>query len=374
MRVNKIDCRASERQAQYSRQQFVDWMKAVGMFLIVFGHVVGEPFNQFSVPVYPKQLGVALFMFIMGWGLANEKRPPLQEAFCRLFPVYLWGISAAVILSGIMLVVKNDLNLSNYMPFVLGINAFFNFFPANPTTWYIGTYFHFIFLWFILFRRVQVNARTLAASLFFEVICRTVLICIGKYYVAYMLVPNWITLFLLGMYSRHKRDVQSPAGIVPLVGVWLCGIVIWALAGKGLQFDHSFPFRLSARLHFPVNQLIVSLSVSLVYLFNTFMIFEIFRRVRADAVTEFFSRNTINIFIWHMPLLYGLHPWLYSVIPSVWLQKSVIIVIMFVGLAVISELFSLLIKPKVLRDQLWGLYTKRLLPLLSRRENRIPAS
>jgi peptidoglycan/LPS O-acetylase OafA/YrhL len=51
-----------------NRVDYIDWLKAVGIFLIVFGHYFGEPYNQFTQPIYPKQLGVDFFVFMMGWG------------------------------------------------------------------------------------------------------------------------------------------------------------------------------------------------------------------------------------------------------------------------------------------------------------------
>jgi hypothetical protein len=362
--VNKINSSVSSPKPQPGHQQFIDWMKAAGMFIIVFGHVVGEPFNQFTVPVYPKQLGVAFFIFIMGWSLANERRPALKATFYRLFPVYLWGVSAAVILSGIMLVVKNDLNLSNYMPFVLGVNVFFDFFPANPTTWYIGTYIQIVLLWLVVFRRVRVGVPVLAFSLAVEVACRAVLMCIDKFYIAYMVVPNWITLFLLGMYLRHKQDVRRAGKIAPLFGIWAFVVILWALGWRNMNFDNAIPLRLFSQFSFPVNRIMISFCVSFVYLFNTYIFFEIFRRVRSGAMVAFFSRNTLIIFIWHMPLLYNLHPWLYSVLPYTWLKKSVIIAIMYIGLGAVSELITSIVKPRVLRDKIWIHYGQRVSAML----------
>ena len=48
-----------------------------GKLLIVFGHVIGDPQNPYNLvtqPAYTKQVGVALFVFITGWGLANNKQ------------------------------------------------------------------------------------------------------------------------------------------------------------------------------------------------------------------------------------------------------------------------------------------------------------
>ena len=103
-----------------SRQSFIDWMKAVGMFLIVFGHVVGPPFNQFTQPIYPKQLGVAFFLFITAWSLANESRSGYRVLFNRIFPLYFLGICFALFLSVVLIFVKNDTNPSNYLPFYSG--------------------------------------------------------------------------------------------------------------------------------------------------------------------------------------------------------------------------------------------------------------
>ena len=112
------------------RQSFVDWMKALGMLLIVAGHIVGDPYNIYnsvSQPVYTKQLGVAFFIFITGWGLANETRDGLRVVFNRIFPVYLIGFVFAVLLSLIFFVIGHDINESNYLPFIGGINVILNY-------------------------------------------------------------------------------------------------------------------------------------------------------------------------------------------------------------------------------------------------------
>ena len=70
------------------------------MFLIVYGHVVGDPFNPFNQitqPAYTKQLGVAFFVFITGWSLANDNRNGLRVVFNRLFAIYFYGILFALL-------------------------------------------------------------------------------------------------------------------------------------------------------------------------------------------------------------------------------------------------------------------------------------
>src|SRR5204863_1855775 len=118
------------------------WMKAIGISLIVIGHVAGSLLNQLTPPIYPKQLGVAFFLFAMGFGLARERRPRWQIVRNRLFEIYLFGLAAALLLTALAFWTKGDLNQNNYLPFLGGANVVFNGFPANPTTWYIGTYLH----------------------------------------------------------------------------------------------------------------------------------------------------------------------------------------------------------------------------------------
>ena len=70
---------------------FIDWMKCTGMFLIVMGHVAGRPTNYLLPPVYPKQLGVAFFIFVMGYSLARETKAVRRVIFDRLLRIYLFG-------------------------------------------------------------------------------------------------------------------------------------------------------------------------------------------------------------------------------------------------------------------------------------------
>jgi fucose 4-O-acetylase-like acetyltransferase len=132
-----------------AHQNFIDWLKATGMILIVIGHTVGSPdalFNSVSAPIYSKQLGVAFFVFVAGWGLGNHHRPRFEEAFKRLFPILFYGGVCALLMSAITWIDIHDLAESNYLPLALGVNVFLNYFPANPTTWYIGMYLHLVLL------------------------------------------------------------------------------------------------------------------------------------------------------------------------------------------------------------------------------------
>ncbi|CAN5916899.1 hypothetical protein BH23PLA1_BH23PLA1_28130 [soil metagenome] len=122
------------------RLLFIDWMKAIGMALIVLGHVGGGLVNHLTPPFYPKQLGVAFFLFATGFSLARDRRPWRELVFRRLFEIFLIGFACALLMSVIGLAQNGDPRESNYLPFLLGLNVVLDFFPANPSTWFIGTY------------------------------------------------------------------------------------------------------------------------------------------------------------------------------------------------------------------------------------------
>src|SRR5262245_54750078 len=149
---------------------FMDWMKSLGMFLIVYGHVAGDSIVHLTPPIYPKQLGVAFFIFVIGWGLARESRDRFQVVYNRLFPVFLLGFGFAMVMSAVTLITQRDLNESNYLPFFLGINVLLDNFPANPTTWYIGTYIHVLLLWALVLHNVHVRLWMVGVAVIGEII------------------------------------------------------------------------------------------------------------------------------------------------------------------------------------------------------------
>lgn len=337
------------------RCDFIDWMKAIGMFVIVFGHFFGEPYNQLTQPVYPKQLGVAIFVFIMGWGLGKETRPKIQVAFNRIFPMFFWGIVIALFISVLNLILNGDLMLSNYAPFVFGVNVLFDGFPANPTTWFIGTYLHIILLWALILYRLKVTPLILIISLIFEIFVRASLIANDTIFIAYMSVPNWLTLFLLGMYMRDKQDSTDSSGLLPILAGWLAFTALWVLLLNTLDVTGRFPFRevqLSSGL---THSLITSCAISVVYLIHTVFFVAVFSKIKAGNLVRFFSRNTIIVFIGHMPLFFVLEPIVRQVFPSGWPKRLSIVIIMFVGLSLLSEFLHKVIKVNELKNKLWKL-------------------
>jgi len=57
------------------------------MTVIVYGHVTRAV--PLTPPIYPKQLGVAFFLFASGFTLARDRRPVVQAVFKRLFQTWL---------------------------------------------------------------------------------------------------------------------------------------------------------------------------------------------------------------------------------------------------------------------------------------------
>ena len=328
-------------------------MKAVGMFFIVFGHVVGQPFNQFTQPIYPKQLGVAFFVFITAWSLANDTRPRFRILYNRLFSVYFFGLVFALFLSFLYLFVKNDTNPSNYLPFFLGANVFFNNFPANPTTWYIGTYLHLLLFWAFFLRGKKIRKRHLFYSLAGEILLRSLMIISGKGFVAYMLLPNWCTVFLLGLFWAQKQDEGNSTKLLFLIPAWLGLFAMWAFISNRIGFDTSFPFR-SISNAFPFAIVTQSMLISLAYCAHTTLFFAIARCLPSSRIVSFFSRNTLIIFIAHMPVIYELSPSLYSLFSSTFLKKAALILLLYVGLALVSEGIGKVLNTRTLRDKVWN--------------------
>jgi len=340
-----------------THQGFVEWMKAFGMLLIVTGHIYGDAFhifNSISQPVYTKQLGVAFFVFITGWGLANETRPGTRVVFNRVFPIYFYGIISALLLSVFFFAISGDIKESNYLPFIGGINVLFNYFPANPTTWYIGTYLHLLLFWFFFIRGKDIGKRHLVMAFVFENVVRCLILSANQEMIAYMLFPNWLTIFLLGGYLHKKGDLAWNPKVLILFVAWVLILAVWSSAFNVLSFDQSFPFRgllVDGFWGLPFQ----SLLISVIYLLSTLVVFEIVRHLPKLRLVSFFSRNTLIIFIAHMPLVYAFSGDVYEFFDAFWFNKVIWILILYVGIALVSEVIQKFINIKLLRDKSWGL-------------------
>jgi hypothetical protein len=76
----------------------------------------------------------------------------------------------------------------------------------------------------------------------------------------------------------------------------------------------------------------------------------VFSKIKANRLVRFFSRNTIIVFIAHMPF-YVLTGLIASIIVlSGWGEGFIIVIMMFVGLSVLSELLNRVVKVDEFKD------------------------
>ena len=338
---------------------FIDWMKSLGMFLIVYGHVAGDSIAHVTPPIYGKQLGVAFFIFVIGWGLARESRQRVQVVYNRLFPVFFLGLGCAIALSGVVFVMQRDLNESNYLPFFLGINVLLDHFPANPTTWYIGTYIHVVLLWALVLHRLRVRPWMVGMAAVGEIMFRAAMLDTGALFRTYMLLPNWTTVLLLGM-SMHTRGQETKPATLPIYGLGLVLLgIIWTFGMRQVALDETFPFRNFIGIAGFAAALTCSACITFLYVAYTWLVFEITRRLPGSAIVAFFARNTLFIFIAHMPLLFVLQRPLHHMIPTYWPRIALLTLLLYPGLAIVSEVVMRWLQLPRLRDALWTLISPR---------------
>ena len=331
---------------------FVDWLKTIGLALIVYGHVAMRTSPLVVPPIYQKQLGVAFFVFAMGFTLVRERRSHWRVAYNRLFEVWAVGLLFALLMSAIGLKFWGDANESNYLP-LAGITTFFmNDFPANPTTWYIGTYIHLLLVWALVLRRIRITAVGLLALATCEIAVRTVLIVMMGRYSAYMFIGNWMTLLALGMWMGQQERPPALNSRWRAAVVLLVLIVGWPLAARQFPWRLEFPF-MALPLGAWTGAFVVSACASAVYFSYTIATYAVARLLPASAVARFFARNTVIVFIVHMPVYY-LMQWLLVPITTFAVRATLEFFVCFVVLAILSEWLRAALRPDHLRERLGG--------------------
>jgi hypothetical protein len=325
-------------------------LKCLGIILILYGHLAAWAPLADLPPIYSKQLGVAFFLFASGYSLSAETRGRWEVAFNRLFEVFLFGLSFALLVSLLAFLGAGRLQLSNYLPFAGGVNVVFNNFPANPTTWYLGTYMHFVLLWAVLSRRRPVTAGLLVLSFAGEVVVRALLMDTAGLYVAYMLVPNWATVFLLGCWHQQRR--QPPASAAWPLPVLIVLVIGWFFAAKSIPFTGTFPFMRWQGLEGLTGALVVSLLVSVIYSGVTELVYRSVSPLPVPRAVQFVARNTLIIFLAHMPLYYALVPLMtrWRIFGAA--RSAIYFVLCLPGLAILSAAIRRIVQPRDLRERL----------------------
>lgn len=331
------------------RLAFIDWMKAVGMLLIVWGHTAASVRLVPLDPVTPKQVGVAFFVFVTGFTLATEGRSSAYVLFSRLFPVVLYGISFTLLLSAIGLWRVGDLAESNYMPFVLGANVLMDDFPANPPTWYIGLYIHLLLLWTLSRRWLRVGWLFLCIWCLASVFLRAAAIELAGHKIAYMLLANWLGVFFLGLLVGRKfreapgNPATDTSGLVVVGTLGTVLVVLCPACARAFSFRQEFPFPIAELGSKWQSLLFTSLLVELIYLGSVLVGFRAALWLPRSRFIEFLSRNTLPVFIMHMPAMYLTH-YLWGSLSGGYLRLFVSFLLYYLFLAVVGEMIGQLVR------------------------------
>jgi Acyltransferase family len=335
------------------RLSSLDWLKAVGLALIVYGHVAAWTSPLAAPPIYQKQIGVAFFVFATGFTLSRERTASWRVLYDRLFEFYMTGLVFALGMSVLGILAWSDPSESNYLPLAAGLQVLFDAFPANPTTWYIGTYIHLLLFWMLVLRRIRITVPMIWAMAAAEILCRAVLLAYAGRYIAYMFVGNWATLLTLGMWMGRRAVSEQPDGRSRSSGPWLAittAVVLsvgWPLAMRAIPWQLTFPI-----MGLPTSDgtalLLISSAVSFVYVSYTLAAYGAAQTLPASALARFFARNTVFVVVAHMPVYYFLE-WVLSGARYLW-RVPIEFFICFVGLSCASELLRSYVDLKRLRN------------------------
>jgi len=363
-------------------QSWIDWLKVLGMAVIIFGHsgghaLIPDVFN----PINAKQLGVAFFVFITAFTLAGEKRSAAHAVFNRFFDVFVLGVLLTLFLSVVQWFRIGDVNESNYLPFVFGLNVVWeNAFPANPTTWYVGTYFHLLVAWALVLRFLPCRPAVFAGLLVVEIGVRSVLMGKENDFNAYMVLTSWLTVFFIGTWLGRRtggdagRILRSGAvgdlsatgtpvtsgGLVwrPLlrrtllvmaIGLLMAG---WLAMVTTLDVTKSNPFGRIPAGGDVTTALVSSAAVTVEYAAYTLLIFAFFLGLPANRLVRFLSQNTLFVFLAHMPFRDLVTPYYYPLLPGGWVRQIANFFVLFVMLACVSHLLRKGLRLESLKRQI----------------------
>jgi fucose 4-O-acetylase-like acetyltransferase len=335
------------------RCEALDWMKAVGISLIVYGHVAHATTVPWTPPVYVKQFGVAFFLFATGMTLARERRRPIETVVARLFPVYLFGLATAFTITAAGLLFGRGLELSNFFPFLGGANVLFNNFPANPTTWYLGTYVHVLLLWALLLSRHRFGMGAVIAAVVLEVPIRAALITWAGPFIAYMAFTNWMAVFIAGLaYGARPATAPGPRWIS--FALLAAGLGLSMFAFRSIGPRPEFPFMTIDGAPF-AGTLAVSIATSALYLWTTLLTFKALDGLAAPRLVMFLSRNSLLVVLIHMPVFLFLNPILARAGWSYGARVALEFVLCLPVLAIVSEAVLALVRPRRLAERVMAI-------------------
>ncbi len=329
-------------------QPWLDWLKVIGMALIVFGHTGGEGLIAgFFNPINLKQVGVALFVFVTAFTLAKENRPGIRVIYKRFFEVAVLGLLLCLLLSVVQMIRVGSPNLTNYLPYFFGINVVWeNAFPANPTTWYVGTYFHLLVAWAVVLRWLPVRWWLCLVVLGIEILVRACLIAVNLDFNAYMIFTSWLTVFFIGTALGRRFETHPNLPLSPLLSpTWRRGLAVvgcgamlaaWFWVVQVMGISKSNPFGRLEMGDTATTAIATSAAVTLQYLVYTALIVGFVFGLPAGRFIRFLSANTLLVFLAHMPVRDWVTPLYYPWVPGGWWRQIANFVVLFVGLALVS--------------------------------------
>jgi hypothetical protein len=233
--------------------------------------------------------------------------------------------------SGVGLATVGDLAESNYLT-IVGLHLLVGDLPANPTTWFVGTYLHMLLVWALLLRGRRFTGRHWRMFFALDIVIRAALVLAAGPHRAYMAIFNWLDLFVLGLVAGADA-VARPRWLAAAVAIPL----LWPLMLNTLPWQSTFPFMTLTGESAVTGAVALSVAVSLGYTGYTWAAWSLARLLPAPAWIRLLARNTTLVFVAHMPVYFLLEYLLQPRVPDYWLRVLIEWTICLPVLALVSE-------------------------------------
>ena len=148
----------------------------------------------------------------------------------------------------------------------------------------------------------------------------------------------------------------------PLLSSWTAAallvafVVAWTTALASMPVSMDFPFMRIAPSA-PASAFATSVAVSTLYLVCTLLTVRAVRSVPAPAVVRFVARNTLIVFIAHMPLYYVMQPLVRAATSAYWLRVLLYLVVCYGAVLIASEMIQRLTHRLRVRERVLGVIT-----------------
>jgi hypothetical protein len=169
-----------------------------------------------------------------------------------------------------------------------------------------------------------------------------------------MLLPNFLTFFLLVIYLHQKRQEPSSPFVFILSIAWIGVFIFSTSVANVIGFDGEFPFR-NMTSDFSLSVPFESLLISATYIVHTLLFFEIARRLPGHGIISFFARATLITVIIHMPIILETHTYFYKLFASDDVARIVFIFVIYIGTALISEIIQKFVDLKSIGNKTWNI-------------------